>query len=125
MLSARFELFEFICTELAGQDDCVITNEDLGVETEERSGGRFNGLLDNLRGEHDAPDNQTAIAFALRALEDHFGARRSLLPFSYDLKTRKFTSLDKEFIRFISEVTRGAAQAEIMQKSSRMRRAGD
>jgi hypothetical protein len=105
MHSASFELFEFICAELKGRDSCFITNEDLGAETEEKTGGRFDDLLDNLRTEHGVADNQTALTAALKLLELHFQSRRSKLPFSYDLNIREFRAVDKEFIRFIAEVS--------------------
>jgi hypothetical protein len=105
MLSASFELFEFVCTELSGRDSCFITNEDLGAETEESTGGRIDDILDNLRTEHEASDNQSAIAAALTRLERHFESRHSELPFSYDLNIRKFSSKDNDFIRFIAEAS--------------------
>jgi len=105
MLSASFELFEIICMELKGRDSCFITNEDLGSETEDQTGGRLDNVLDNLRLEHGAADNQTAISAALGTLERHFQGRRSELPFSYDLNIRQFKTRDKEFIRFIADVS--------------------
>ena len=72
MLSSSFELFEFICTELKGRDSCFITNEDLGSETEEQTGGRLDDVLDNLRLEHGVADNQAAISAALNLLDQHF-----------------------------------------------------
>jgi hypothetical protein len=105
MLSASFELFEIICMELKGRDNCFITNEDLGSETEEQTGGKLNSVLDNLRLEHDVADNQAAILAALAFLERHFQSRRSELPFSYNLNIRQFTSRDKDFIRFIADVS--------------------
>lgn len=105
MLSASFELFEFICTELKGRENCFITNEDLGSETEEKTGGRLDDLLDNLRIDHQVADNQSALIAGLKALERHFESRRSRLPFSYDLNTREFKTVDGEFIRFIADVS--------------------
>lgn len=105
MLSPSFELFEFVCTELSGRETCFITNEDLGSETEEETGGGLDDVLDNLRIEHKVSDNQTAISSALDLLSRHFQSRRSELPFSYDLKTRQFKNRDPEYIRFIAEVS--------------------
>jgi hypothetical protein len=105
MLTASFELFEMICTELKGRDSCFITNEDLGSETEEQTGGRLDDVLDNLRLEHEVADNQSAISAALKLLERHFQSRRSELPFSYELNIRQFKTRDKEFIRFIADVS--------------------
>ena len=105
MLSSSFELFEFICTELKGRDSCFITNEDLGSETEEQTGGRLDDVLDNLRLEHGVADNQAAISAALNLLDQHFESRRSKLPFSYELNIRKFNTRDPEFIRFIADVS--------------------
>jgi hypothetical protein len=105
MLSASFELFELVCTELNGRGTCVITNEDLGSETEEQTGGRLDNLLDNLRLEHDVLDNQRAISAALTGLQKHFNSRRSELPFAYDLTTRQFRTLDHEFVQFIARVS--------------------
>lgn len=105
MLSASFELFEIICTELKGRDSCFITNEDLGSETEDQTGGRLDDVLENLRLEHNVADNQGAISAALARLEQHFQSRRSELPFSYELNIRQFKTKDKEFIRFIADVS--------------------
>jgi hypothetical protein len=105
MLSASFELFEIICTELKGRDSCFITNEDLGSETEDQTGGRLDDVLENLRLEHNVADNQSAISAALARLEQHFQSRRSELPFSYELNIRQFKAKDKEFIRFIADVS--------------------
>lgn len=110
MHSPSFDLFEFVCTELRDKGNCFITNEDLGVGTEETTGGRFDNLLDSLKKEHDVPDNQAALGAAFTFLEHHFQSRRSRLPFTCDLNTREFRALDGEFIRFIAEVSgrRGA-----------------
>jgi len=105
MLSASFELFEFVCTELKGRDECFITNEDLGSETEDQTGGKLDDVLDNLRQEHGVADNQAAISAALQSLEQHFKSRRSVLPFSYELHIRKFKTQDPEFIRFIADAS--------------------
>jgi len=105
MPNASFELFEFICTELKGRESCVIVNEDLGVETEEQTGGKLDDILENLRTQYSAVDNQTAISVALADLERHFQARRSKLPFSYDLSTREFWSVDQDFVTFIADVS--------------------
>src|ERR1700680_5083976 len=105
MLSASFELFEIICMELKGVDSCFITNEDLGSETEDQTGGRLDDVLDNLRLEHNVGDNQRAIAASLELLERAFQSRRPELPFSYELNIRQFKTRDKEFVRFIADVS--------------------
>src|SRR5690348_12981726 len=105
MHSPSFELFEFICAELKDRKTCFITNEDLGAETEETTGSRFDNLLDSLRTEHDVPDNQAALAAAMKLLEHHFESRGSRLPFKYDLNTREFRVLDEAFICFIADVS--------------------
>jgi len=105
MPSASFELFEIICAELKGRDICFITNEDLGSETEDQTGGKIDNVLDNLRIEHNVADNQRAIAAALKLLESHFQSRRSELPFSYDLSTRQFRTRDPDFVGFITDVS--------------------
>lgn len=51
------------------------------------------------------PDNQAALRAAFTMLERHFESRRSRLPFNYDLNTREFRALDREFIRFIADVS--------------------
>ena len=105
MPSPSFELFEFICAELKGRESCVITNEDLGVETEEQTGGRLDDILDNLRSEHRVADNQAAISAALASLARHFRERRSELPFTYELNTRQFRTRDPDFVGFITDVS--------------------
>lgn len=105
MISASFEFFEFVCTELKGRDSCVITNEDLGSEAEEQTGRRLDDILDNLRAEHEVPDNESAISASLKVLERHFEARRSELPFSYELNIRQFRNRDAEFVKFIADVS--------------------
>jgi hypothetical protein len=105
MLSASFVLFEFVCTVLKHREISFITNEDLGSEIEEQTGGRLDHILDNLRLEHDAPDNQTAISIALKTLDEHFQLRHSELPFSYELNTRQFRTRDSDYIRFVADVS--------------------
>lgn len=105
MLSATFELFEFICKELQGRDNCFITNEDLGSETEEQTGQKVDHILDNLRIEHETSENQMALGAALQKLEEHFAFRHSELPFTYELNTRQFRTRDQEFVNFVAEVS--------------------
>lgn len=105
MLSSAFELFEFVCTELKGRQNCFITNEDLGSEMEEQTGGKLDDVLDNLRLDYGVAENQAAISAALKALEKHFESRRSQLPFSYQLEIREFTTTDADFVAFIADVS--------------------
>jgi|SRR5579859_117753 len=105
MLSSSFVLFEFVCRELKGREACFITDEDLGSETDDQTGGRLDHILDGLRSEHDTDDNQTAISAALQTLDEHFKARHSELPFSYELNTRHFQSRDMDFITFVADIS--------------------
>jgi hypothetical protein len=105
MLSATFVLFEFVCIALERTPTCFIADEDLGSESGGQADAGANNILKNLRREHDATDNQTALASGLHALDAHFAARHSELPFTYDLVTRQFTSRDPEFIRFVSNAS--------------------
>jgi hypothetical protein len=105
MLSPTFVFFEFVCRELKGREACFITDEDLGSETDDQTGGRLGQILDGLRSEHDARDNQAAITVALKSLDEHFETRQSELPFSYDLNIRQFRARDTDFITFVADIS--------------------
>lgn len=86
-----FDFFEEICAELSEQDETVLTDEDFTVAT-----------LDSVKRWFKESTNAAAIDKALSYLRDHFVARGSQLPFSYDLRTGSAVVLNREYIDFVS-----------------------
>jgi hypothetical protein len=85
-----FDLFEEVCVELSSQDETVLTDGDFTSPTLERV-------------KHWSKETVThaAMAKALVYLGEHFEARGSALPFSYDLGTGRFTVLNRDYIDFV------------------------
>ena len=92
MPTPTFELFEDICNELLLRDEAVLPEDDL------LSDDRLRELQDEYHGV--GPD--VVVAKALTTLKAHFAARGSDLPFNYDLPTRTFTVVDREYIQFVA-----------------------
>lgn len=87
-----FDLFEEICTELSGQEDCVLIDDDFSSST-----------LQGVKRWAKETTAASAVAKALDYLRKHFLARGSALPFIYDLTTGRFTALNREFIDFVCD----------------------
>jgi hypothetical protein len=92
MPTPTFELFEDICNELALRDEAVLPEDEL------LSDDRIRELQD----EYDGVGPDVVVAKALTTLKAHFAARGSDLPFRYDLPTRTFTVVDREYIQFVA-----------------------
>jgi len=92
---ALFDFFESIAEELSSEQSRVITREDLQEKDEESE------LFDELRREMKASSNEEVFRLAVNALENHFKAKSSHLPFSYDHTIGRFTTIDQEFLSFI------------------------
>lgn len=91
-VNPSFELFEEICTELSGQEEAVLIDDDFAPDTVER-----------LKRWYKEPGTTAAIAKGLDYLRKHFEARGSALPFSYELGTGRVVSLDRDYIDFVSD----------------------
>lgn len=87
-----FDLFEEICGELSGQQDCVLIDDDFSQAT-----------LQGVKRWAKETATTSAVAKALSYLRKHFEARGSTLPFNYDLTTGRVTALNREFIDFVSD----------------------
>lgn len=85
-----FELFEEICVELSDQDETVLTDDDFTTAT-----------LQRVKRWAKEAATHTAIAKALDYLRNHFEARGSTLPFSYDLDSGRVTVLNREYLNFV------------------------
>jgi len=92
MLSPTFEFFEDVCYELHNRDTAILPEDQF--LSDER--------LRDLQDEHQEMNPNAAVPRALEALQKHFKARGSELPFSYDLSTRSFRVKDKPYIDFVA-----------------------
>src|ERR1035441_5493230 len=90
-----FEFFEVIAEELCDEESRVITRPDLQANNEQAP------LLDALKREMKAPSTEEAIRLCVLALEAHFAERGTLLPFTYDPVTGRFTVVDQEYLKFV------------------------
>src|ERR1700675_4235949 len=98
MPSPLFELFEMIAEELTLEESRVLTASDFDPE------GDNAGALDELREELKLLTKTQAIKEAVKLLEKHFKEHGSRLPFDYDAQTSRFKALDKEYLRFVTEI---------------------
>lgn len=87
-----FDLFEEICSELSGQQESVLIDDDFSPAT-------VQGVKRWAR----ETATTFAIAKALSYLDKHFQTRGSALPFNYDLTTGIFRAINREFIDFVSD----------------------
>lgn len=92
MPSPVFELFEDICDELSMRDSVVLPTDFLSDLRQ-----------DDLQAYLKQPSPDSAFRAAIRQIEKHFRMRQSIVPFSYDLRTREFRKTDTEYVAFISE----------------------
>ena len=93
-----FEFFEIIAYELNNEPTRVITSMDLTAK------GEVSSLLEDLKTEMRKANIDEAIKEAVVLLEKHFEDRSSNLPFRYDHSTGRFSSLDHDYIEFITEM---------------------
>lgn len=92
MSNPAFDLFEEICSELRGQNESVLIDDDFSPST-----------LASIKQWFRDPATTSAVAKALDYLRKHFENRGSVLPFSYDLATGRVTALQREYIDFVSD----------------------
>jgi hypothetical protein len=85
-----FDLFEEICTELSDKDETVLTDDDFKPAT-----------LESVKRWSKETATHSALAKTLEYLRDHFGARGSVLPFSYDLPTGRVVVSNRPYIDFV------------------------
>jgi hypothetical protein len=86
-----FDIFEEICVELRDQDEAVLTDNDFSPAT-----------LQAIKSWSQETVGSKAVAKALSYLTEHFKARGSVLPFSYDPKTGQVEVLNRGYIDFVS-----------------------
>lgn len=87
-----FDLFEEICAELSGLQECVLIDDDFSPST-----------LQGVKRWAKETTTTSSIAKAISYLDRHFQARGSALPFNYDLTTGRVTAVNREFIDFVSD----------------------
>lgn len=88
-----FELFEALCTELAGRPDAQVIDENNLSD---------DGLVDDLKRALRQTDPAIAFERGVEAIAAHFDSKGGILPFNYDLPTRQFTPSDTEYLSFIA-----------------------
>lgn len=99
MPNACFELFEVIAEELSREDSRVLTRNDLQFDDEHST------LLDELKRHTKAATSEDAITQAVTLLTEHFLAKGSRLPFTYEPTTGRFTAEDRVYLRFITQIS--------------------
>ncbi len=87
-----FDLFEEICVELRDREESVLIDDDFSPVT-----------LQSVKRWTRETATTSAVAKALDYLRKHFEDRGSVLPFRYDLTTGRVTSLNREYIEFVSD----------------------
>lgn len=98
MPSPLFQFFEMVAEELTLEESRVLTPADFDPE------GNNASVLDELRVELKAISNEDAMAEAVKRLEQHFAARGSKLPFSYERSSSRFKALDKDYLEFVTKI---------------------
>jgi hypothetical protein len=98
MPSPLFEFFEMIAEELTLEESRVLTANDFDPEGDDAS------VLDELRQHLKLLTRDDAMKEGVKRLEQHFKARGSRLPFTYDAPTSRFTAVDKEYLKFVTEI---------------------
>ena len=96
--TSLFEFFEIIASELNNEASRVITSSDLAAK------GEVSSLLEDLKAEMGKTNTDEAIKEAIVLLKKHFKERSAQLPFEYDSLTGRFSTLDTDYIKFISEM---------------------
>ncbi len=92
MSNPAFDFFEEICSELKGQNESVLIDDDFSPST-----------LTAIRTWFRDPATSSAVAKALDYLDKHFESRGSVLPFRYDLGTGRVTAIHHDYIAFVSD----------------------
>lgn len=95
MLTPTFRFFEAVCADLSATPSRVITREDFEAKQAEAP------LLDELKVEYKKASAFEAMVAAVEALRVHFESKGSLLPFTFDPLSGRFTATNLEFVGFI------------------------
>ncbi len=103
-MTPTFQFFEDVCCELYFSNEAVLP-EDTFLSSVDEFGNRNEDFLRDLQDEYEELDPQVAVPRALSALREHFKARGSDLPFTYDLPTRSFTVEDRPYIEFVAQAS--------------------
>jgi hypothetical protein len=97
MPDPTFTLFEVVASELCTTTSRVLTERDLERADEN------NPFLGELKRQYSC-DGDGAILAAVAAISSHFAERDSLMPFTYDSETSRFTASDQEYLAFITRM---------------------
>ncbi|UXE65524.1 MAG: hypothetical protein KA713_13695 [Chryseotalea sp. WA131a] len=93
-----FEFFEIVVQELNTSKSRVITASDLTGK------GKSLSLIDELRELTKEFDSEAAINKSVALLETHFTSKGYNLPFSFNAVTKRFDSLDDDYLKFIVDM---------------------
>jgi hypothetical protein len=89
--SPAFELFEVICYELSARKTTIIPADDIDPE-----------IIEDLKNYYGETADQEAFRRAILDLDNHFKARASTIPFTYESDTGRFIGTDTEYIEYIA-----------------------
>jgi hypothetical protein len=87
-----FDLFEEICDELSGQEESVLIDDEFSP-----------GTLSSVKSWFKETATTPAVSKALAYLTQHFKARGSELPFTYELATGRAAVINPEYVDFVSD----------------------
>jgi hypothetical protein len=104
-----FEFFELIADELCSEESRVLTRANFEIDE------AYAPILDELKRTMEAPTTELAIQLAVEQLRTHFESKGSMIPFTYDVKTGRFDSIDSDFLSFV----RGMKQIRSLRQRSR------
>lgn len=103
-MTPTFQFFEDVCRELFFSTEAVLP-EDTFLSSVDYYGNRIEDFLRDLQDEYHELDPHAVVPRALSALTEHFKARGSNLPFTYDLPTRSFKVEDGSYIEFVAKAS--------------------
>lgn len=98
MPSPCFEFFEIVAEELSREGSRVLTPNDLQLDDQ------FSTLLDELKSQMNVSTSEEAIEATVVFLTAHFASKGGDIPFSYDKQTGRFSSIDADYLRFVTEI---------------------
>ena len=127
-MTPTFQFFEDVCCELYFSNEAVLP-EDTFLSSVDEFGNRNEDFLRDLQDEYKELDPHAAVPRALLALREHFKARGSDLPFTYDLPTRSFTVVDRPYVEFVAKASgmrgvRGKSRAFEIATANRLSKRG-
>lgn len=85
-----FELFEIVCQELTNRAEMILPDNELP------------DIVEDLKKEYEETSDLEALKCAIDYIAQHFQAKGSRLPFEFDAATGRFSSLDADYVNFIS-----------------------